>query len=434
MKAAISDKVNPRRTLRDSQSHEVTTDSSVSEDIVGALRGSDASPEAPMPEPRNPTDADGENTFGEVDSFPDSAQQNLLGLSLLFEPSDPQLDVIFIHSVTDGAQATWRSGEGRCSNWPLAPDPSFQKIRVRSLSYTHDWTPENVADTPFSNSDKLLIRELSAYLSVGDCSTPIMFVADNPIISLVKRAYVHWRSETEYEQLVARIQAIVFLVAAHPSSDLAATFDKLFGSMYSQNLYLDNMSPPFLQSQGIHKEFRQCVDPRLHVFYEKIETTSSLSPTSITSKCLAERSQPLGPIYDTVSQLQSSTNPKDITFRVSLAALASWLLQHPYRQLVDSSKEGWLCKPCEYMFTRVVKESNARAPPRRSVNSVFHVNIHQIITCRMCCLLLAQGVGKVYLCDGYPRRLQYSGCPAKLRYWLWEVPYYSVTVSFDMTG
>jgi len=73
---------------------------------VGTLGGSDASPETPIPEPRNPTDADGEGTFGEVDSFPSSAQQNLLGLNLLFEPSDPQLDVIFIHSVTDGAQAT----------------------------------------------------------------------------------------------------------------------------------------------------------------------------------------------------------------------------------------------------------------------------------------------------------------------------------------
>jgi len=229
----------------------------------------------------------------------------------------------------------------------------------------------------------------------------------------------------------------VFLAAAHPSSDLAATFDKLFGSMYSQNLYLDNMSPPFVQSQGIHEEFRQCVDPlRLHVFYEKTETTSSLSPTSITSKSLAERSQPLGPICDTVLQFQSSTDPKDITFRVLLAALASWLLQYPYRQLVDSSEEGWLCKPCEHMFTRVVKESNSWAPPRGSMNMSgdAFVNIYQEITCRICCLLLAQPVGKVYFCDSYPRRLQYSVGPAKLRYWLWEVPYYSVIVSFDMTG
>lgn len=66
-----------------------------------------------------------------------------LGLNLLHAPSQPLVDLIFVHGLGGGSRKTWSKTSDPYHYWPkewLPRDPAFQNVRVYSFGYVADWS------------------------------------------------------------------------------------------------------------------------------------------------------------------------------------------------------------------------------------------------------------------------------------------------------
>lgn len=65
-----------------------------------------------------------------------------LGLALLSEPSEPLVDLIFVHGLRGGSRKTWSKTDEPYHYWPrawLPRDPDFKYVRIHSYGYNSDW-------------------------------------------------------------------------------------------------------------------------------------------------------------------------------------------------------------------------------------------------------------------------------------------------------
>jgi len=116
-----------------------------------------------------PTTFDDDDTFGP------------LGLTTLFGPSQPLLDIIFVHGLQGGSRKTWSYSKKLHHFWPkewLSRDPGFQHARVHSFGYRSDWTNTKTSILNVNHiSETLLASIQSSPLIGGDQRSKIIFVA-----------------------------------------------------------------------------------------------------------------------------------------------------------------------------------------------------------------------------------------------------------------
>lgn len=65
-----------------------------------------------------------------------------LGLNLLYKPSEPLVDFIFVHGLGGGSRKTWTKTADPYHYWPkewLPRDPDFKNTRISSFGYIADW-------------------------------------------------------------------------------------------------------------------------------------------------------------------------------------------------------------------------------------------------------------------------------------------------------
>ena len=65
-----------------------------------------------------------------------------LGLTPLYSPSEPVVDLIFIHGLRGGSRKTWSKSEHPFHFWPeewLSRDPDFRAVRIHTFGYQSDW-------------------------------------------------------------------------------------------------------------------------------------------------------------------------------------------------------------------------------------------------------------------------------------------------------
>ena len=65
-----------------------------------------------------------------------------LGLNLLFAPSEPIVDFVFVHGLRGGSRKTWSKSLHPAHFWPkewLPRDPDFRDVRIHSFGYSSDW-------------------------------------------------------------------------------------------------------------------------------------------------------------------------------------------------------------------------------------------------------------------------------------------------------
>lgn len=73
-----------------------------------------------------------------------------LGLNLLHCPSEPLLDLIFVHGLGGGSTKTWCSSGDPTLFWPrswLPREPGFRNVRIHSYGYDADWTSTKATPT-----------------------------------------------------------------------------------------------------------------------------------------------------------------------------------------------------------------------------------------------------------------------------------------------
>ena len=75
----------------------------------------------------------------------DKGNSNLrgsLGLTTIFDPSDPLIEYVFIHGLGGGSTKTWCLQPDLSYFWPkewLPHHPSFRNVRIHTFGYDSDW-------------------------------------------------------------------------------------------------------------------------------------------------------------------------------------------------------------------------------------------------------------------------------------------------------
>ncbi|KAK4043380.1 hypothetical protein C8A01DRAFT_43694 [Parachaetomium inaequale] len=114
-------------------------------------------------------------------SIPEEDPRGAYGLNPLNEPSEPHLDLIFVHGLGGGSRKTWSSSPGPGTFWPkewLPSEPGFKHVRIYSYGYNSAWTQTQQSRLSIHDFAQALLADMynSPHLRKnGD--TPIVLVA-----------------------------------------------------------------------------------------------------------------------------------------------------------------------------------------------------------------------------------------------------------------
>lgn len=99
--------------------------------------------------------------------------KDVLGLNLLYAPSEPLIDFIFVHGLGGSSRKTWSKSSSVTHFWPqqwLPQDPAFKNVRLHSFGYNSNWVKGKDSVLDIHDFGKLLLGEMNAspYLGDGD--------------------------------------------------------------------------------------------------------------------------------------------------------------------------------------------------------------------------------------------------------------------------
>ena len=92
------------------------------------------------------------------------------GLNLLFTPSDPTIDFIFVHGLGGGSKKSWSKTSFPSHYWPrewLPKDPAFKDVRVHSFGYNSQWTKGRDIRINMHDFAKSLLGEIATSPSLN---------------------------------------------------------------------------------------------------------------------------------------------------------------------------------------------------------------------------------------------------------------------------
>ncbi|KAI0523866.1 WD40 repeat-like protein [Xylaria bambusicola] len=206
--------------------------------------------------------------------------RGLLGLNLLFEPSEPRLDIIFVHGLQGGSRKTWSlDPTDPLTYWPrewLPLEPGFRHARIHSFGYDSDWRKSAVSTLTVHDFALALLADLKhsqAFKRNGN--TPIVFVAHSMGGLVIKKAFLLATRNETYKDISSRIHTMYFLGTPHRGSDSAA-YLKAYLSLplpTGAKSFVKELMPDSQTVHDINYEFRYaCSKLKLFSFFESQPT------------------------------------------------------------------------------------------------------------------------------------------------------------------
>lgn len=86
-----------------------------------------------------------------------------LGLHLLFEPSEPLIEYVFVHGLGGGSTKTWCAEPDPSYFWPkewLPKHVAFRNVRVHSFGYNADFLEKGHPHTDIYDFSQALLQAL----------------------------------------------------------------------------------------------------------------------------------------------------------------------------------------------------------------------------------------------------------------------------------
>ena len=86
-----------------------------------------------------------------------------LGLNLLYVPSEPLVDFIFVHGLGGGSRKTWSKTPNPYHYWPkewLPRDPDFKHVRIHSFGYAATWGEKKNSVLEINDFARSLLGEI----------------------------------------------------------------------------------------------------------------------------------------------------------------------------------------------------------------------------------------------------------------------------------
>ncbi|KAK2615665.1 hypothetical protein N8I77_002403 [Diaporthe amygdali] len=211
----------------------------------------------------------------------DVSTKGPFGLTTVFHPEkveDLLAHVVFVHGLGGGSEHTWTKDD---VFWPrdLLPmqDP-FQNVAIHSFGFDSDFKKSSTLN--INDFSKSLLNSILNNPSIRDTKphnidtdkifkSPIIIVCHSMGGLVTKRAFILSRQIPIYEEVAARIKAIVFIATPHTGSNLAGILDKLLRMSSGLKPYLEDLGRNSDVVRSINAEFpSHSVDLMLYSFYE----------------------------------------------------------------------------------------------------------------------------------------------------------------------
>lgn len=267
----------------------------------------------------------------------DTDVKGALGLNLLHIPSEPEVDLVFVHGLGGGSRKTWSRTTQPKDYWPaewLPQDPEFSHVRIHSFGYDSDWTKGNDNCLNIQHIGKSLLMELATSPHMNGTNTSIILIGHSMGGLVIKKAYMLARQDRLHQSLADRIQVIFFLGTPHRGSDSARLLKNVLQIASSAPAYVTELVRGSGSLQAINDEFRQFSgDVELWSFYETQKLSAKgfsaliVDPESATLGYRDERQIPMNADHRSICKFQSPQDQNYIIIRNSLVSCISRLLQ-----------------------------------------------------------------------------------------------------------
>ncbi|KIW34371.1 uncharacterized protein PV07_01150 [Cladophialophora immunda] len=178
-----------------------------------------------------------------------------LGFNLLYTPSEPPIDLIFVHGLGGGPRKTWsRRPSIAQDDWPNLPrDAAFESVRIHSFGYNSDYVKSENDCWIIHRFGQSLLADLRTPPRLGKTDTHLIMVGHSMGGLVTKRAYM----------------AMYFLATPHQVSDWAKVLDRML-KIFSLSIdFVEELKKDSGALESINEEFRPYSDQfELFAFYE----------------------------------------------------------------------------------------------------------------------------------------------------------------------
>ncbi|GAB1314257.1 hypothetical protein MFIFM68171_04467 [Madurella fahalii] len=347
-------------------------------------------------------DSDGEplsRTSTAVDDGVDNPK-GPLGLNLLSHPSEPVVDLIFVHGLGGGSRKTWSKTDSVSHYWPaewLPNDPAFERVRIHSYGYNSDWVKGNDNCLNLHHIGKSLLGELATSPHVAEGETSLVLIGHSMGGLVIKKAYMLARQDPVHRHLAERTRAIYFLGTPHRGADSARILKNILQIASSAPAYVTDLVRGSGALQSINDEFRQYSgEINLWSFYETQKLSSKgfstliVDPESATLGYREERQMPMNADHRSICKFDSASdqnytilrnalastiksiretksNTKHMRQRDSIQALAEYLditenIDNDLMVVQDARMEGtcqWISTKENYLNWKIPRDANS---------------------------------------------------------------------------
>ncbi|KAF7503410.1 hypothetical protein GJ744_003893 [Endocarpon pusillum] len=198
-----------------------------------------------------------------------------LGLRVQYDPKDPFVEFVFVHSFPGGSRKTWSHNDEIATFWPkewLPHENGFSHVRVHTFGYDADWLDRRADIGKINHFGKLLLDSIAsnAYFRKND-PNPIVFIAHSLGGLVVKKAINDAKQSHKYHDLAQRFHTLCFLATPHQGLDNETMVLNILKacSLDSRSHHVSELEPNFAIVEDINQNFRHTFHGiRIYCFYE----------------------------------------------------------------------------------------------------------------------------------------------------------------------
>ncbi|KPM35593.1 hypothetical protein AK830_g10990 [Neonectria ditissima] len=245
-----------------------------------------------------------------------------LGLNLLHSPSEPEIDLIFVHGLGGCSRKTWCKDS---NYWPqdwLPKEPALNNVRVLSYGYDSDYLKGTANCLNIHHIGKSFLGDLSTSPYLVSSKTRIIAIGHSMGGLVIKKAYILAKQDAAHKPLAARFAAIYFLATPHRGADSAKLLSNILRVAYDR-AYVADLGRNSAAIQIINDEFRHfSASLELRSFYEtqnmKHFSSPIVDPESAILGYPGEKQMPMNADHRTICKFATKFDANYVILRNAL--------------------------------------------------------------------------------------------------------------------